>query len=218
MYQDAVDKTVQEQIIKTLQHERFGYNNYGYFFIINTKYEMIFHIDPLVYKLDHYNLQDTEGKYLVRDFVDIATNHGIGFSEYHWYLPGATKSSRKITHIRYIPPEWDWIVATGFYFENLEEQMLLEQGGIINRVLNNNLRITSIIIFILFLLVTLISFFLYKRIRGMEDAQEVYTNDLLQYKAVIDKSALVSITDINGIITHVNQQLCKLTGYSFNDL
>ncbi len=65
---------------------------------------MIFHIDPLVYKLDHYNLQDTEGKYLVRDFVDIATNHGIGFSEYHWYLPGATKKLQKKNHPYQIYP------------------------------------------------------------------------------------------------------------------
>ncbi|MBP5778431.1 MAG: PAS domain S-box protein, partial [Campylobacter sp.] len=37
---------------------------------------------------------------------------------------------------------------------------------------------------------------------------------LKQYQDAIDASNIVSKTDINGIITFVNDEFCKISGYS----
>jgi PAS domain S-box-containing protein len=42
--------------------------------------------------------------------------------------------------------------------------------------------------------------------------------ELNQYKRAIEKSNIVSKTDINGIITFVNDEFCKISGYSENEL
>jgi PAS domain S-box-containing protein len=39
-----------------------------------------------------------------------------------------------------------------------------------------------------------------------------------QYHYITDKSAIVSKTDVNGIITYVNDKFCKLSGYTPNEL
>ncbi|PLX68714.1 MAG: hypothetical protein C0603_06055 [Denitrovibrio sp.] len=212
VYEDSIDTIVKNEIVAALEHERFGFDNYGYFWIFTTDYETVFHINPNLYTTDLYNLQDSNGKYLFREFLKIAKENSSGYTEYYWTLPGASASSQKISYLTYIK-EWDWIIGTGFYFENLALQMENE-NKVADTVLSNNLRKVGFVIALLFILVTLISIFIYKRIRHIEDSEERYTNDLLQYKIVIDKSALVSITDTKGIITHVNDQYSKVTGYA----
>ena len=41
---------------------------------------------------------------------------------------------------------------------------------------------------------------------------------LKQYKEAIEKSNIISKTDINGIITFVNDEFCTISGYSKDEL
>ena len=41
---------------------------------------------------------------------------------------------------------------------------------------------------------------------------------LRQYQRAIDESNIVSKTDINGIITFVNDEFCKISGYLRDEL
>jgi PAS domain S-box-containing protein len=41
---------------------------------------------------------------------------------------------------------------------------------------------------------------------------------LEQYKEAIEKSNIISKTDINGIITFVNDEFCKISGYTKEEL
>ena len=38
------------------------------------------------------------------------------------------------------------------------------------------------------------------------------------YQKAIENSNIVSKTDINGIITFVNDEFCKISGYSYDEL
>jgi len=211
VYQKNIDHQVQEQVLKNIANERFGYNDYGYFWILNSNGNIVFHIDPKLYNINTLPIQDSKGKYLFKDFVDIAKTAGSGFSEYYWNIPGETTSSRKISYVHYIK-DWDWIVGTGFYFENLSGQVEKEER-LSQSILKDSLREYALVILILLAGVIIVSLYLYKRIRAVEISQEIYTNDLLQYKTVINESSLVTITDTTGVISHVNDQLCELTGF-----
>ncbi len=39
-----------------------------------------------------------------------------------------------------------------------------------------------------------------------------------QYKHVVDESAIVSKTDLDGVITYVNNQFCQISGYDEEEL
>lgn len=216
VYRKDLDKKMQDEILETLKDERFGYMNYGYFWIFNTEYDTIFHINKDLYNDNLYNLQDTQGKYVLREFVDIALNQGKGYTQYYWTIPGQEEESEKISYLRYLP-EWNWIVGSGFYFENFNELIQKEEQRSKN-VLGEQLKNNAAILLILFTLVLIISLFIRKRIRRIETEQEDYVNDLLQYKTVIDQSAIVSITDLGGRILHVNDQMTNITGFTSKEL
>jgi len=216
IYLDDFNQEVKDEILETVKDERFGFQNYGYFWIFDAEYNTVFHIDPGMYSTDLYNLKDTKGNYILRDFLKIATSEGRGFTSYYWNIPGRLEESEKISYLEYLP-EWNWIVGSGFYFENFKELIKTEEA-ISKNVLNDQLRINSLVIFILFSIVSIISTMIYKRISSIEREQEDYLNDLLQYKTIIDKSAIVSITDLRGIILHVNDQMCYVTGFDKNEL
>ena len=41
---------------------------------------------------------------------------------------------------------------------------------------------------------------------------------LKQYKEAIEKSNIISKTDVDGIITFVNEEFCSISGYSHDEL
>lgn len=54
---------------------------------------------------------------------------------------------------------------------------------------------------------------------GKKFSELKHANTLLnEYKKVIDKSTIVSKTDLNGIITFVNDKFCGISGYSASEL
>lgn len=216
IYREDMDKLIQEEILETVKDERFGYKKYGYFWIFDKSYKTVFHIDPMLYRINLYNLQDIKGKYILRDFVNISLSEGKGFSSYFWNIPGEEEELEKISYLRYLP-EWGWIVGSGFYYKNFDDLIAKEQS-ISQEVLSKAIRVNSLILTVLLAAVLSIAFFIYKRIKGIESEQEGYVNDLLQYKIVIDQSAIVSITDLGGKILHVNDEMCKVTGYRENEL
>jgi cytochrome c len=63
-----------------------------------------------------WNLQDTNGKYVIQDFVAIAKDAGSGWSEYYWNKPGETKPVLKITYVMRVPGE-EILIGCGYYVE-----------------------------------------------------------------------------------------------------
>jgi PAS domain S-box-containing protein len=52
----------------------------------------------------------------------------------------------------------------------------------------------------------------------IKNSNKTTKNILQQYKKAIDSSAIVSKTDIDGIITYVNDAFCEITGYKRDEL
>ncbi|MFM1841522.1 MAG: hypothetical protein RLZZ490_253, partial [Cyanobacteriota bacterium] len=53
---------------------------------------------------------------------------------------------------------------------------------------------------------------------AVESRQEVLLAELSDFKFALDQAAIVAITDTNGKITYCNDQLCKISGYSREEL
>nr|WP_320193907.1 cache domain-containing protein [uncultured Desulfobacter sp.] len=215
-YMDDLNEQGKQAILQFIAEDRFGYQDYGYFWIFSTDYKTIFHIDPKIYNTDLKSLRDANNKPVIKEFVDIATSKGQGFSSYYWEIPGQATTAKKISYLVYIP-DWDWIVGSGFYFENFYE-LVGTVESISSSLLRQEIIKNSLIIIALFVFTLAASLFVYKRIHKIESEQKKSLNDLLQYKTVIDKSAIVSITDLDGNIIHANDELCEITGFDKEEL
>lgn len=99
----------------------------------------------------------------------------------------------------------------------------------VNKIINNKLdfafyEILALSIFLIFSIVTLtilmiivIRMILFKT----DELEQVHNDSLLlleQYKSAVDRSFIVSKTDARGLITYVNDEFCKISGYSENEL
>ncbi|WP_321495444.1 cache domain-containing protein [uncultured Desulfobacter sp.] len=215
-YMESLDERGKQEILGIISKDRFGYQNYGYFWIFSTDYKTIFHIDSSLYEKDLKTLVDENNKLVIKEFVDVATGKGSGFCTYFWKIPGQARASEKISYLVYIP-DWDWIVGSGFYFENFYD-LVRTVEGISSSLLRQEIIKNCLIIICLFVFTLAVSLFIYKRIRKIEYEQKIFLNDLLQYKTVIDKSAIVSITDLDGNIVHVNDEMCEVTGFDKDEL
>lgn len=95
------------------------YDGTEYFWINDSGPVIIMH--PIRPDLEGQNLggmQDPTGKYLFREFVQVAQSKGAGFVDYMWPKPGATEPQPKISYVKLFA-EWDWIVGTGVYSDDI---------------------------------------------------------------------------------------------------
>lgn len=84
---------------------------YVFVFDINGKYRAS-GFNPKLTGRDAHDLRDADGKYLVREMIDIANSTGAGTVNYVWYNPYDQKLERKHSLVRRVG---DFIVGVGYY-------------------------------------------------------------------------------------------------------
>ena len=88
-----------------------------------------------------WDLQDTQGNYLIRDVVNNADTER--FSTYYFPKPGQTESLPKLSYSVTVP-EWNLVIGTGFYTDDID-LMIANMESSLTQGLNNTL--VSIIVF-----------------------------------------------------------------------
>ena len=100
----------------------------GYYFAEDMAgTELINRNNPELEGVNLMDLQDSKGKYILRDFIRIArTPEREGFSIYHWNKPDTPGVLvPKISYIKYFPP-MDWVIGNGKYIVEEEEKIKSE--------------------------------------------------------------------------------------------
>lgn len=94
----------------------------NYYYVLNDKATMLMHPvnrDLVGKNLDDYRLES--GERLFHDQVQAAKT-GTGFTTYSWPKPGhGDKPVLKKTYSKFYP-EWNWVVATGIYMDDVQSQ------------------------------------------------------------------------------------------------
>jgi len=125
-YEKYLDNELSEddakaQAIDALRDLRFNEDDY---FWINDLYpKMVLH--PFKPELEGKSVkdnQDPSGKYLFREMVEVATKDGEGFVSYMWPKPGFTEPVEKVSAVKLFK-EWDWIVGSGIYVDDVEAEI-----------------------------------------------------------------------------------------------
>jgi len=92
----------------------------GYYFITRIDgVEILFADRPEMEGLNLIDMQDTQGKFVIRDMIEIINESGEGFYRYTWTKPNkAGKDFPKIAFIKHFEP-FDWLIGTGEYLDDV---------------------------------------------------------------------------------------------------
>lgn len=216
VYLDELEDIAKEDILETLRTDRFGLDNTGYFWVITSDYENIFHPDPKFFSADVKEVRSGDGRRILIEAVEMAQKQGGGYLSYKWELPDKQGYTEKTTYIGYIP-DWKWIVGTGFYYVSLNEMIKAEKAALM-KTTRSELVSNIYLIGFLFICSVAMSAYIFRRMREVEDKEAVILNDLKQYKFIMDESSVVSMTDPRGVMTYVNDQFCNISGYTREQL
>ncbi|MEA1924063.1 MAG: cache domain-containing protein [Pseudomonadota bacterium] len=124
-YYDQSQKHFSPEEIKKIIKEfvrLYRYDNgAGYFFINQNTSSVLHPIKPTLEGRDLVDLKDSDGKYFIREFAEIARARNEGFCTYKWPNPTSNQSEEKLTYVFYFP-QYDWIIGTGFYLQEVQRQ------------------------------------------------------------------------------------------------
>ena len=153
-YVENVTSKMQEEALKTISEMRYANNDY--FWVNDSSPKMVMHpIKPELNGNDLSENKDAKGK---KHFVEmtqvVKKNKDGGLVKYWWDKPGKAGDPReKFSYVQKFEP-WDWIIGTGAYVDDIENEVALMQK-------NTNDEISNIIIAILiFSLISIIIVYL----------------------------------------------------------
>jgi methyl-accepting chemotaxis protein len=110
-------KTGMEEAMSILTDLRFD-DGAGYLFGYDSKGVRVLHGPGKGIGNNYWDLQDINGQYLVREFLDSAQNSD-GFYTYYFTKPGEEEPSPKYGFAIWIP-QWDIYIGTGFYLDSID--------------------------------------------------------------------------------------------------
>ena len=98
------------------------YGDDGYFFVYDPKGINLVHpIQPELVGQDLIELQDSNGKYVIRDLLAIAEKGG-GFYRYLWRKPSKGDLEDKLSYVVQIP-RYNWMMGTGLYIDDIAKEV-----------------------------------------------------------------------------------------------
>ncbi len=99
---------------------RYGPEKKDYFWINDMAPRMVMHpYRPDLNGKDISGFQDSHGKHLFLEFVQVVKQQGAGFVDYMWqWKDDPDKISPKISYIKGFAP-WGWIIGTGMYIDDV---------------------------------------------------------------------------------------------------
>jgi two-component system NarL family sensor kinase len=101
---------------------RLTYGEDGYFFVYDQNGVNLVH--PILGELvgrNLYDLQDTNGDYVIRNLLRKAEEGG-GFHRYFWNKPSTGKDEEKLSYVVQVPG-WNWMIGTGLYIDDIAEEV-----------------------------------------------------------------------------------------------
>lgn len=114
------DSQAEEQVKRILHGLTYGED--GYFFVYDKEGMNLVH--PIQHELvgqKLMDLQDANGKYVIRDLIEVAEKGG-GFYRYVWRKPSKGDLEDKLSYVVQIP-KLGWMMGTGLYIDDIAKEV-----------------------------------------------------------------------------------------------
>ncbi|WP_404339720.1 methyl-accepting chemotaxis protein [Pseudoalteromonas mariniglutinosa] len=128
-------------------------NGDGYLYAYKTNGLRLMHGAGGKLNVNLFNLQDTQGNYLIQDIINSAVS-GDGFSQFYFPKPGETESSKKYGYGVYVK-KWDTVIGTGFYIDSADK-IVAEIKTSVSDIKSDSQWIAFMILTIAFALLTML--------------------------------------------------------------
>ncbi len=114
----------QKIVLDHLYGMRYGENNLDYFWINDLRPYLVMHpYRPDLVGTDVSNFADLDGKFLFKEFVEVAQKEGEGFVSYQWqWKNDPARTEPKLSFVKLFQP-WGWVIGTGIYLNDVNEKI-----------------------------------------------------------------------------------------------
>lgn len=135
-FKDIKSKDKIQKIIITVLRSIRSNNSQGYYFINSLSGKNILHtIIPSFEGRNIINLQDSKGKYVVKEELGLFREKSEGFVTSYWPKPnsGLKGNFKRITFIKLFKP-YNWLIGAGVYVDDAEKQIKADLLATISRI------------------------------------------------------------------------------------
>jgi len=228
IYLDELKKEIQEQTIKSLDNQEYDKNHYLFLFKLYKKKQGEFYGEVIVNQGNSafngvkLNLNsDNENRNTYRkNYLKLLKEKSEGFISYSFTRNGGKKEHKKMSFL-YLVKDWNWVIGSGFYFDDLQKE-IDEISGNINLQIKNYIYVA---IYISVLLSLLTSFAFYLASRNTRLTIDKYAKDIKEsneelikqknvFKTLYEKSSDgIVLLDKEGKIIDCNYAILKMLKY-----
>ncbi len=213
-YLDVIENEIKDYVIKRFSSTNDITEN-EYLFILNLhdinggdEYATLL-LNPnkpnLIGKKVSDKLKDVNGKEFVKEILNKLKEKGEGYYEYWYKKPSENIAKLKLSYI-YLQKDWNWIIGSGFYYEDLEEKIFNMKESVTlhtNETINKTIIWVCILSFLAILIAIYVSYIIDKTIKK-------YTNTIINYKdkkrkqeqLLIHQSKMAAMGEMLGNIAH----------------
>ena len=227
-YFDSVEKQLKEMIIDRFSNMKKDKKRYLFFLDLHNidggeNFATIIlngNRPDLVGKKIPDTFKGAKGKEFVKEYLQKLREKGEGYSKYWFKKPNSKEYKSKISYF-YLQKDWNWILGSGFYFDDLEKQIDTMEKSLL---LYSDQVIKKTIIWVILLSIIIISIAVFisiridKTIKKYTDELKLSKDKMQEYINLVDRNIITSSTDLKGYITKVSQAFCDTSGYTKKEL
>jgi len=180
-YIEDFENEIKQRLLKRIRKMRF--NKSGYIFIFDEKGKTLSSFKKEFIGKNRIKEQDINGHFYIKDIINFAKKEQEGFIPYIIkFKPEEEEKNRtKISYVKFFK-DWNWIIGTGFYLDNLNQQ-IAERKVLLTNSMNESIKQIIVISLILTLFFVLLSFYISRMI----------THRLVEYKKNLEAQIIENI-------------------------
>lgn len=132
-----------EAEVKRILHS-LTYGEDGYFFVYDKAGVNLVHpIQPELVGRNLIDLQDRNGKYVIRELLKLAEEGG-GFTRYLWRKPSKGEMEDKMSYVVRIP-KLEWMMGTGLYVDDIAREVAKTRRQVERNIRNTFFTVLTIL-------------------------------------------------------------------------
>lgn len=137
---------LREFVVESIRDMRYNEGR-GYFFMTTLDgLEILFADKPELENRNLWDMQDTEGKYVIREMAETVQRYGEGFTTYKWTRPNALGDHyEKLSFVKLFEP-LNCFIGTGEYLADTEDQLKEKLINFTNNLNNSTFGIHILIV------------------------------------------------------------------------
>lgn len=202
----------QRRAIAEVRAMRYGPERKDYFWITDLHPRMIMH--PYREDLvgtdlsDYRDTEDPGGKLLFARFAEMVREDGEGTLRYRWqWKDDPSRTVDKLSYVRGVP-EWGWIVGTGIYLDDVEEDI----AGLLTKL-------RALFGYTALGLGVLLGVLVWQGVR-IENRRRQAENGLREardrYRGLVEAATEGTMLRMNGQTVYTNAALRRMLGYELD--